>query len=531
MKEERDQVKKRTGKNENTERQRKGLNGFALLNPKNLEKEVHVYGYNFSWKSHLLVMVCSLFGISAIGVLFQLKPGYFVAIVMAVIVVLPILIRDTYKRMFEQKRFSDVVTYMEQMLYSFQKSGKVMVALTETREMFEDGNMRDVITQALDYLNTGRAETEKGVLREALEIIEGSYECAKLHAVHELLISSEEYGGESSSSVLLILSDLDLFKRRGYSLQLKKKTSHTDNIISIVVATILCAVALYVLDAMRTMFPGAEAVETSIFQLGIIQVTSMAFIFFMLFVLVKSQRSLTSDWLQEEQLHDRQHILDSYEAVMNYDEGKEKKKSFLYAAPFLVIALLAFVFRRLILGIVLLLVGAFMLLQHRVGYNLARKDVNQELYIAFPQWLMEIALLLQNNNVQVSIARSIPGAPPVLQKELQLLMERIRQEPDKLKSYTDFCKDFDIPEATSCMKMLHAMSESGTGDAKEQVKDLIMRVQEMQNAADDIRDKNIAFKAKMIFMYPVGGATVKLLVDLMVGVVYMMSMLGSMGGV
>lgn len=515
-------MKKKKGKNL--------LRGLALLNPKNLEKEVHIYGYDFSWKANIMVMLGSLLGISAIGMIFQLKSLYFTVIIVAVIMVLPILIRDAYSRMYQQKRFADVVTYMEQILYSYQKSGKVISALIETRELFDGGQMRDTIEEAIAFMNDGRPATEKGVLREALEIIEKPYECVKLHTVHELLISGEEYGGDTENSILLVLSDLELYKRRGYKLQADKKTSHTDNIISIIVATILCAVGLYVLDGMRKLFPAA-AVDASIFQVEIIQITSLLFILFMLFVLVKSQKGLTTNWLQNEKMHDKDYLLGSYDTVVNFDEAKEKKKSVIFAVPFLVGAIPAFLFYKTWLGIALLLIGAFMLVQHRVGYNLAKKDVNQELYIVLPQWLMEIALLLQTNNVQVSIAKSIEGAPAVLQKELELLMARLREAPDNLRSYTDFCKNFDLPEAQSCMKMLHAISESGTGNAKVQINNLLMRVQEMQDMTDNIRNENLAFKAKLIFMYPIGGATVKLLVDLSVGMVFMMSMLGSMGGV
>lgn len=511
-------------------REKKLFQGLALLNPKNLEKEVHVYGYNFSWKTHGMVLIGSLLGISAIGVLFQLKPLYFTAILIAVMGVLPVLILNSFKRMFEQKRFADVVTYMEQMLYSFQKSGKVLSALTETRELFDGGQMLEMIDQAVDYLNIGRASTEKGVLKEALEFIERPYGCVKLRTVHELLISSESHGGETEDSITLTLADLELYKRRGYRLQAQKKKSHTDNIISIIVATALCAVALYVLDAMRQMFP-AVAVEASIFRMEIVQVTSFLFLLFMLFVMVKSQNSLTADWLQAEGMHDDAYLLNSYDTVMDYDETREKRKSIIFAAPFLIGAVTAFLFNRPGLGTASLLIGIFMLAQHRIGYSLAKKDINNELYIALPQWLIEIALLLENNNVQVAIAKSIEGAPVVLQRELELLMERLQEHPDSLKSYTDFCSRFDIPEAQSCMKMLHALSESGTGNAKVQLNNLLMRVHEMQDIADDIRNEGLAFKAEMVFMYPIGGATVKMLVDLSVGMVFMMSMLGNMGGV
>ena len=80
------------------------------------------------------------------------------------------------------------------------------------------------------------------------------------------------------------------------------------------------------------------------------------------------------------------------------------------------------------------------------------------------------------------------------------------------------------------MKMLHAISESGTGNAQIQIHELMKRVSEMQAKADEIRNRNISFQMKMIFAYPVIAATVKLLIDLTVGMLYMFRMLGGMGG-
>ena len=80
------------------------------------------------------------------------------------------------------------------------------------------------------------------------------------------------------------------------------------------------------------------------------------------------------------------------------------------------------------------------------------------------------------------------------------------------------------------MKMLHAVSEAGTGDARVQIHNLIMRVQEMQNQAEEIRLKDNAFRVKMLFYYPVIGVSVKLFGDLIVGMAFMFQVLGKMGG-
>ena len=53
------------------------------------------------------------------------------------------------------------------------------------------------------------------------------------------------------------------------------------------------------------------------------------------------------------------------------------------------------------------------------------------------------------------------------------------------------------------MKMLYAISESGTGDAKVQIQNLLVQVQEMRNRAAERRNKSSAFQVKMLYSYPV----------------------------
>ena len=49
---------------------------LKLLNPRNLQKEVDVYGYHFSWKSHISVILFAGAASLALGALFQLTlPG------------------------------------------------------------------------------------------------------------------------------------------------------------------------------------------------------------------------------------------------------------------------------------------------------------------------------------------------------------------------------------------------------------------------------------------------------------------------
>lgn len=510
------------------QKKKKLWENLRLLNPRNLEKEVDVYGYHFAWKSHLLLLAGALIGIGAIGFVFQLSAAHLAIVLGAMVCALPVLVVDMYRKMYEQKRFGDVTAYMEQMLYSFQKNGKVISSLKESLEIFDEGLMRHTLKDAIGHIEIGKARGTSGVLKEGLLMIEQIYDCPKIHMVHELLVSAEEYGGEVENSIMLVLEDIERWKKRGYRLQAEKKKSHMDNMISIVVATILCAVALYVLDAMKTLF--SEGSTLDIFSIPVIQISSMVFLVFLLHVFVKSQKSLTDDWLTDRMLQDEDYIAKSYEKIMQYDEKKEQKKSLIMGIPVLAAMVICFWCGYYKVGVMCLILAVFFLLQHKAGYRLAKKDVTDEMYLALPQWLMEMALLLQNNNVQVSLVKSKEGAPVVLKAELDKLTERLQSEPGKLQSYTSFCRTFDLPEVQSCMKMLHAVSENGTGDVRAQIHHLLERVGEMQDMADGIRNEKTAFRMKMIFSYPVLAATMKLLLDLTVGMVVMFQLLGQMGG-
>ncbi|MBR5317208.1 MAG: hypothetical protein IKU39_04880 [Lachnospiraceae bacterium] len=475
-------------------RKERFIRRLKLLNPKNLAREVHVYGYHFSWKTHLLVLMMTLFAMSMLGFLFKIPPFYFSCVIGCVCIMLPVFILDMYKGMYEQKRFADAVTYAEQILYSFQKNGKVVSALKETKGVFEEGRMQWTLEDAIAYLEEGNSSSGDSILKEALALIEKQYDCNKIHMVHKLLINCEELGGDAEQSILLVLNDIELWKRREYTLWAGKKVQNRDNLISIVVAVILCLTALYVMDAMGMLLPDIGTV--ALFELEVIQISSFLFLLFLLYVFSKSQKSLTKNWLQAESLYSESYILASYDRVMQFDEQKNRWKK---------------------------IAGGF-------PYYLAKRDINRELYYTLPQWLMQIALLLQNNNVQVSLMKSMEDAPPVLRKELEKLRERLEDNPKELQSYTEFCKRFDVPEIQSCMKMLHAISESGTGNAQIQINNLLQRVHEMQNIAEDIRVKEEAFYMKLLFSYPVLAATFKLLVDMTIGILFIFQLLGRVGG-
>ena len=121
-----------------------------------------------------------------------------------------------------------------------------------------------------------------------------------------------------------------------------------------------------------------------------------------------------------------------------------------------------------------------MLNQHKLGYRTAYDVIVREINQEFPGWLMNMALLLQANNVQVSISKTIPYAPAVLRPDLQKMVEGLKKEPDSIEPYMEFLSIFKLSSIQSAMKMLYAISESGKRRCTEPDSDI--SAEKQQNA-------------------------------------------------
>lgn len=500
---------------------------LRLLNPKYLQKEVHVYGYDFSQKSHLGMIACVLIGAVAIGLLFKLSVPLITAIGIVGIIILPVMVLDMYKRMYQQKRYDEVGQYMEQIVRAFQKEQKIYSSLIECEKTFETGRMKEVIREAIEAIKQSKST------REALDIIEASYACDKIHATHEFLINVEEHSGSSDfmDSSNMLIRDNNVWIRRGYTFHSQRKQQYTDTLLGILVATILCAVILYVLNyigtVLETMTSGFD-----IFSQPFIQISSTLYVFFAMGIVFKSSHKLTGDWLKDDQVIKKDLLLNDYETVMNYDEKKNSKKSLIWATPFLIGSVLAYLFVSKVLCAILLVLSVFMLVQHKVGYSIALNTIKEELRNAVPVWFMDLNLLLHHNTVYVALTKSYDNADIIIKKELDRLFDELDENPDSVDPYLHFCNKFQIPEISGCMKMLYSVSEQGIGDKKMQLDNFIESVYDMQSRADEKKKETMELKYQRFFFYPIVITTLKMAGDLTYGIMLSLTLMGSihMGG-
>ena len=84
-----------------------------------LSEELKKYGYVFSIKRNIMLYFSAGVVSLIMGKIFALNMGNMIILMLFVILLLPFFIRNSLRNKYNQKRFSDVNTYMEQFLYSF----------------------------------------------------------------------------------------------------------------------------------------------------------------------------------------------------------------------------------------------------------------------------------------------------------------------------------------------------------------------------------------------------------------------------
>ena len=138
-------------------------------------------------------------------------------------------------------------------------------------------------------------------------------------------------------------------------------------------------------------------------------------------IFARAQKYLAIDWLALDG-HTDEADAKKIEEYYRYDERKEKRLSVVLAVVTAAGAAAAYYFGYQLMTAAALLLVALMANQHRVGRAVARKTLVRSIKCAFPGWLMDIVLLLQSENVQVALQKSQEHVPPVLRRDLDILV-------------------------------------------------------------------------------------------------------------
>lgn len=429
---------------------------------KKLSDELVKYGYVFSLSKMVVTYVVMVVSTILVGMFFQLNSVFIIGLIISVALMLPLYIRNYNYNRFQQQRFSDVNVYMEQFMYSFMKTGKILSTLNDVKELFPKGKMCDVITKAIQYIKDTYEESD--VEAKALEIIGDEYQYEGLKTMHGFALSVEANGGAYISCMQLILEARRMWADRVYEQMKIRKHQKVLILMSIITSLLLCSVLYYMSDRMEVSV-GSEMIS---------QIITFVVIFLDMWIYYLADRKLSVDFLEEDN-KDEQIMVAKYKRFQKY---KEKPSS------------------------------------HYISLKITRKQLTRAFEKEFPRWLLQVSLLLQSENVQVAIFKSIKDAPALMQEELAKLILELRSNPTSMKPYNDFLIDYNMPEVRSAMKMLFSLSEGTGANASDQIEDIIRRNQQMMNKAEKLRMEDTSSGMYALFLAPQLTGGCKLLVDM-----------------
>lgn len=491
---------------------------FYYAMPWNLSREIRLLGYGFSVKRIAMIYALIIGLMVGVGLAFKLTLLWIVPIVIAGLWFAPTLVRNSYRNRFERQRFSDVNVYIEQMLYAFKNSQKVLTALEDVKVLFRPGSaMREAIDEAIDVITdptaVGRNEIAE---RRALDLVEARYPNDYVRSLHRFMLKVESIGGDFDSSIELLLSNRAMWENRVHKLQDQRRQKRSQILGSVGASAALCLLMLYILPA-----------DVDISAMTPVRIANVLMIIIFTRIYLAADTRLSSDLLRSQSYGDDEKLLKDYQRYVNYDAKAGFKASLMFSIlPVLIMAVGWFMFQNAWVTVGGAALLPVMLFQHTLGHKLLGKRLRREIGVAFPQWLMELALLLQADNVQVAIFKTVDTALPVLRPELTILRDRLMADPASSEPFMDFFGHFQMPEITTSMQMLYSLSTGGGGDADEQVANIVKRNNIILDRAEQMQNDNSLSSLYTLFLLPVLLGGVVLMVDMSM---FLLAFISNMG--
>lgn len=487
-----------------------------MFHPQNLQKQIDEYGYHFSMGGYLISVAAVMGGIIVCGAVFSLRWYMTVLVEITAFLLLPGMILDGYKNMYEHKRFLDVSDYMEQVLYAFQMEHKILTALKDTQLLFPEGKMHGVLQEAVSYMEAG--EFQENLYREALEKIETEYPGRRVAAIHQFMQTVEKNGGDCEGAICLLLEDKAVWVENTVLLQEDKKAARTRILIALAITMILAGMfhSIY-----RTM-----PKEYSILNHTVTQAVTTLYLILNLLIFRKAGHELAGSWIGREEMEDEVRIRRYRKVVEEQKEHKQWNISMVCAVPALLAAIVCTWKDQLYGAAGGVLLTILLLNQQKIAYHISYEKMVKEIHLRFPQWLMELALLLQGNNVQVAIEKTIPGAPLVFRQDLKKLVEQLKEQPDAIEPYLNFLNTFQLSFIQSTMKMLYAISESGSGDIQEQIQFMVRRNGKLLDKSEKLKNEATLAGISVVSYYPQITISFQMMANLAVFILAFLTKLG-----
>lgn len=479
---------------------------LKYLNFKNFVKEIEGYGYNYSVAKYCKNVLLSLAAAIVMGMLLDINNIGIVILAVIVIMCFPYLIILHFRYLYEADRFEDVTDYMENMICSMERTGKIFESLKETLPLTE-GKLKELVIQAVNKIN--QCDTYENIYREALGIIEAAYKCPRMEVMHDFFIKIEMLGGNYTKSLEVIMSDLEAWKEITYNIQKERKTRLTS-------VTACIAMSILVVVIMLKNLAGINYIVSLPDNL-MYQISSVMFLGGSLLLYLLSQHALVRSWVREESAMKESEIKKDLDIIKKYDVVKAHKKDMLISLIFTVGIVIGVIQHSIYMVVVSMSCIFFLYGAPERHVRFAKKRITKEVQKAFPKWVRAVSLNLQIENTYMAMLKTIPEAPYVLREELKETLELIEKNPGELWAYNKFFEGLKLNEIRAIFKMFYALTEYGSTEdleAAKQIEAMIDRNNKLSIKAEKLANEDTLAILNVYALFPMVLGGGKLLMDM-----------------
>lgn len=397
--------------------------------------------------------------------------------VAAAVFINSMLLKEYTKSKRNRDRFDNVVLYMEQIAYSFKKQPKIRQALMDAQKVCPK-DMKEIIEEVTVNIDSKMTED---IYEESLKIIQDEYGCKRLNSLHEFIVKIENHGGEYENYLNILLEDIKGWSDRTLLFIKSVERVKRNVLISIASTIITCGFMAYLIPK-----------EYSYTGHILYQITSTIVIISMLAAYLFVEKKLNFDWVKENDILSDNIIIKYYLLV---EKGYKDKSDFTFF--------------------------------EKMSYKKVKKRLENEITKAFPDWIREVAMNLQNDTVQSAIEESYEKAALVLKRPIRKLLIDFEKYPVGIEPYDNFLKEFDLPDIKSSVKMFYSMNELGKEQSDKQIDSIIDRNNKMASQAEEMKQKDLIGTAGMLTALPMVLGVIKIMTDMILMIVVFTSSITS----
>lgn len=419
--------------------------------------------------------ICIIAIVVGIAFAYKLELPIVIAIGVITTLLMPMLYKEEKKKSYYKKKFEDLISYMEQMCYSFKKSGKIRPSLIDAQKI-SDGEMKEIIEEVIVNIDS---KMNEDIYEQALKILEEEYYCKRLISLHEFIIKIEKQGGEFEEYINIILSDIKEWSDRTELFRRDIDRIRRNVLISIGATLLTCGFMAY-------LIPKEYSFTANI----VYQISSMIIILIMLIIYILVYKKLNIDWLKEETILNPEMVDKYYDLI---EKSQNEKMKFM----------------------------------DKLSINKVKKRMRREISKVFPDWLRQVALNLQQQTVQSSIENSYDDAPYILKRPIRHLLIDFEEYPIGIEPYDNFLQELDMPEIQSSLKMFYCINELSKEETYKQTNAIIDRNNKMLKQAEEMKNKDRIGLAGTLSAGPMMVGVVKIIIDMMLMILVFTSALGN----